>query len=92
MAIWIDVTGEQQEVRPEGGRASFSLQELQAYVGGYIQIIPLEPGNHMVIHEEGKYTLPLNQAATRRAQDYIFPWDPGIHGNVLICTTRELGD
>lgn len=68
-----------------------SLEELQAMVGGPIEIIncPLRPPatRHriMVVHEEGKRKeLPPNGLATYLAGPYIFR-DDHIVGTVVYC-------
>lgn len=79
-------------VSPRNGN-NFELDELQEYVGGYIEIC--YPGifnsHHadkiMVINEEGKLQgLPLNQLATLV---YGNP-DDVIVGNALFCFSREV--
>lgn len=72
---------------------TYSLEELQKFVGGYIEIHHLADGKLcMVINEEGKINhLPLNPMATRifnlfspvSFYDYIV-------GNVLICGSDEI--
>lgn len=42
-----------------------TLEELQAAVGGYIEIVALSPRNDLVLNEEGKiYNLPYNHIAS----------------------------
>ena len=42
-----------------------SLEEMQAFVGGRIELILLSNGDHLVINEEGLLDgLPINQTAT----------------------------
>ena len=50
----------------------FSVGELQEYVGGYFELIPL--GNHyLVVNEEGRiYGLPVNESATNIARQFGF--------------------
>ena len=57
-----------REINPVNG-IYFTLEELQGYVGGIIQIIPLDGEGHedrlLVVHEEGKLIdLPFNLPAT----------------------------
>jgi hypothetical protein len=74
-------SGEIVDVRPAKGRF-FSLQELQGFVGGYIQIVPTPGGRVLVCDEEGKFKgYPVNVAATQKYR----PGDDQIVGDVLIC-------
>lgn len=77
------------DVEPKNG-ADFSLEELQEFVGGYIEIIDLFDGTLMVINEEGKLKdLPFNIPATLiyskkyGMQDYIV-------GNALVCDKSQI--
>lgn len=68
MASWIKSDGTIDVVQPKNGK-TFKLDELQGFVGGYIEIIhpalPGYEGQMLVINEEGKiHGLPLNQRAT----------------------------
>lgn len=83
--------GEKQKVNPKNG-TDFSLEELQGFVGGYIQILHMGRGELMVINEEGKLkNLPLNRDATAIANlrgrllegDYIV-------GPALICHKSQI--
>lgn len=88
MATLIKADGDTSEVQPASG-ASFTLAELQAFVGGYIQIIPVGSALY-VLNEEGKLLgLPANMAATHRAHDFLFQGDY-LCGAVLICAPSEL--
>lgn len=78
--------GKKEQVNPKNG-TDFSLDELQGFVHGYIQIVHLGRGEIMVINEEGKLmNLPLNKDAT-----IIAKWNgaissrDGIVGNALLC-------
>ena len=52
-ALLITISGEKKMVYPrlKGG---FDYRELQAYVGGTIEIVPLGKGRELICHEEGK--------------------------------------
>lgn len=68
-AVLMKVTGEIETVFPRDNK-EFSLEELQAYVGGLIEIVPLPEkyGNEMavIVNENGKNEgLPTNQNATK---------------------------
>lgn len=84
--ILIKTDGSQSEVSPKDGQR-FGLEELQGYVGGYIEIINLTANKALVINEEGKlFDLPLNQKATALAQfcGAIFPSDYIVGDAVVI--------
>ena len=59
MATLLKVDGTTQQVRPERG-SKFTLEELQGYVGGYIEILHLDIMDvrrrslMLIINEEGK--------------------------------------
>ena len=79
---WIKVSGERIEVSPENGK-DYSLEELQRFVGGFIEIVYL--GNLiMVVNEEGAINgMEHNEIASlivmmAGGQDPIF-------GDVLVC-------
>lgn len=75
-----------QSVEPKNGKF-FRLEELQAIVGGYIEVINLRDDKVMIINEEGKLMhLPYNHQATILAHSNraIFP-DDVIVGNALVC-------
>lgn len=84
-AILIKTDGRMQGVRPANG-GDFSLEELQGFVEGCIEIIDLTPNVIMVVNEEGKGVLEANPAATviAKASNAIFPLDY-IAGNALMC-------
>lgn len=78
-----------QDVEPKNGR-DFSLEELQGYVEGLIDIVSLYDGRLMVVNDEGLINgLPINPLATAIFQnatgtnDYIL-------GNVLICDETQI--
>jgi hypothetical protein len=75
MAKWIKASGEVVEVQPAAAlkpnlkgkpkRPKFNLEELQKYVGGYIERVQIAPNTDMICNEEGKLKgLPVNHAAT----------------------------
>ena len=85
MATLIKATGEINEVRPANGK-TWSLKELQGFVGGYVEIVRL-PANFpqvMVVNEEGTLDgLPANPIASQEAMRPIV-------GDVLICYSKEI--
>ena len=64
----------------------FQLSELQAIVGGPVEIVPVPNSDSIIVlHEEGKLEeLPINQKATFI---YANPHDV-IVGDVLVCPTE----
>lgn len=94
MARLYKTNGEVVPIYPKSG-VSFSLKELQNFVGGYIQMILLADGNCMFMDEESKLKTPpppYNQKATALAvMAGIAPGDY-ILGDVVVCTPKEAGD
>lgn len=43
MAKLIKFTGAVEEVKPADGMNCFALEELQGFVGGYIELVPFKP-------------------------------------------------
>lgn len=82
----IKADGKITEVVPKNG-TDFQLDELNEFVGGYIEIIrpPTKPDCLMVINEEGKLKgLPFNAKATALwLHDMIV-------GNALLCHKSQL--
>lgn len=88
MATLIKPDGATSQVLPASGE-SFTLEELQAFVGGYIEVIRVGSALY-VLNEEGKLLdLPANLPATHRAHDFLFQGDY-LCGAVLICEPGEL--
>lgn len=81
-----------QTVRPATGR-TFTLKELQAFVGGDIEIVRTnDPNRWDVVNQDGKRLgLPINELATSGYHAAGgMPWDV-IVGDVLTATRFELG-
>lgn len=79
----IKTDGKKIKVAPE--KKTYSLEELQSIVGGYIEIVWLSQFYLMVVNEEGKLNgLPMNDKATdllrlcKDTTDFIV-------GDVLVC-------
>lgn len=67
----------------------FSLEEMQGFVEGSIEIVNLSGQRIMIVNEEGKIkNLPVNQTATTIANfnDIV----DIIHGNVIICHQNQI--
>jgi hypothetical protein len=76
-------------ISPRG--SSWSLEELQELVGGYIEVVRTIDGRFMVINELGKMVtpmLPLNAQATRIYQHGRV--DPIVGPAVIVDTFAEL--
>lgn len=59
----ISVDGTETQV--ESAKAKFSLEELQGFVGGYIELTRTNDGRDMYVNEEGKLEgMPYNAKAT----------------------------
>lgn len=79
--------GSSYPVKPNNGK-SFSLEELQKIVGGFIENIYLNDGSVMVVNEEGKiYALELNKEATRILR-YNFKTNDFVVGDVIIYNQK----
>lgn len=63
MATLLKSDGTRKEIQPQNG-TDFKLEELQAYVDGYIEIVNLQNGEILVINEDGKDRYPTNEAGT----------------------------
>lgn len=89
-ALLIRANGEQEMVSPKNGK-DFKLEELQAFVGGYIEIVSLTLKRDMIINEEGKLKdLPVNIRATA-IYHYNFPNTTDvIVGDVLVCDPKYI--
>lgn len=89
MARIFKTNGEVVEVHPKNG-TDFQLDELQAIVGGYIEVVGIHNGYLIVCDEEGKLkgkernhnATGIFQAALQ-ANDFLV-------GDVLICKEEEI--
>lgn len=85
MATLIHTTGQQLEVKPDNG-TGFSLKEVQAMIGGYVELVPSTlamQNRRMLVDEDGLLKeLPYNAIASRIAGRKIV-------GSVLLVTHAE---
>lgn len=87
MAKLFTTDGLTKEVYPANGK-SFSLEEMQSYVGGYIEMVFID-GKTWVVNEEGKlnHLAPnvnaTNESGIRERGDFFV-------GNVLCCVDCEV--
>ena len=92
MALLIRSTGQEQRVIPRDGK-HFTLQEMQGYVGGDIEMVSLPGGRTLVCNEEGKLkSLPYNEQGTILGRFAGTASDDYVVGDVLVCDERELED
>ncbi len=89
MGMLVKTDGTTTPVKPKDG-AKFSLEELQGFVGGYIEMVTVRIQGFPLaafINEEGKLKgLPLNHAATVL---YGNPHDV-IVGDMIVCDPGEV--
>jgi hypothetical protein len=81
--------GSKINVRPRNGQ-QYGLDELQGFVAGLIEIVPLNEELLMVVNETGKLDgLPVNIEATKIWMRHYGPTDI-IMGNALVCSLDEI--
>lgn len=89
MARLYKTNGEVIEVSPKNNR-DFTLEELQSFVEGDIEIINLTTDKILIVNEEGKINkLPFNELATELWKKYYGRTDY-IVGNALLCNSDEV--
>lgn len=85
-ALHILTTGERIEVMPANGK-SFTLEEMQKFVGGYVEYIYLPKRKIMVVNEEGRLQgLATNVIATGMAAGQA----DIIVGDVLVSSSKYI--
>jgi hypothetical protein len=91
MAMLLKAAGGVEEIRPANGR-TFVLAELQAFVGGYIEVVRAHNGQWLVLNEDGKrLELAPNANATELLHEAGgVPWDVVV-GDVLLADSVEIG-
>jgi hypothetical protein len=92
VAILLKADGGVEEIRPADGR-TFVLDELQALVGGFIEVVRARDGRWLVINEDGKrQNLQLNVLASikYKSAGVARPSDV-IVGDVLLADNAEMG-
>lgn len=83
MAILITTDGMVTHIQPNND-TDFTLEELQTYVGGFIEIIRLPKDNILVVNEEGLLQdMQINTYASLLAQQTIV-------GNVVYCKDYQI--
>jgi len=85
MGLLLKADGTKNHVVPKNGK-TFSLKEMQGFVGGYIEMLQLQDGRIMWCNEEGKLKgLPVNSLATSACKYF-----DTIVGDVLITEPGEV--
>ena len=84
MAAFIKTNGEITNVTPKNG-TDYKYEELKEFVGGYIEIVPINDHEIMVVNEEGK----LNNHPVNYIASLLYKYD-NICGNVLVCDDSEV--
>ena len=98
MATLIPAVGDPRPIEPAHPPA-FTLQELHALVGGYIEVVYTrlriadpDVALVLVINADSKrLQLPVNGFATHLVRDDIRP-DDVINGDAVVCTLIEMGE
>ena len=74
MALLIEANGSEQTIHPQN-KKRFSLEELQKFVGGYIERVPTQEPKDFLVNEEGLLKrLPMNgKASTLVGQMVVGP-------------------
>lgn len=89
-AYHITVGGDISEISPGNGK-TFNLEEAQAHVEGYIEIVLLNDDQIMIVNEEGKFDKRYNVIATAIANLHNALWAGDyICGDVVICPSGML--
>ena len=89
MARLYKINEEVIEVSPKNNR-DFTLEELQSFVEGDIEIINLTAEKILIVNEEGKINkLLFNELATELWKKYYGRTDY-IVGNALLCNSDEV--
>lgn len=90
MAEIIKTDGTRQPVQPANG-TDFKLEEMQAIVGGDIELVFLNDTDIMVVNEEGKvHGLKHNPTATRIFKENHPSLSDYIVGDVLVCKEEQI--
>ena len=86
----IKTDGTRQPVQPANG-SDFTLEEMQAIVGGYIELVELDGNTTIVVNEEGKFIpLSLNLEASRIFRAHHPASKDFIVGDVLVCNNNQI--
>lgn len=76
MATLYRANGTAMPVKPKKGK-QFSIKELQDFVGGHVELIPI-PGHYLVVNEAGRLLeLEYNSQATRLVHQFGYDYVVG---------------
>lgn len=90
LAYLIKEDGEISPISPNNG-TGFALEEAQAYVAGFIEVVRLGKSQIMIVDEEGKFSKGQNVFATAIADLHrAIRTDDYIAGDVVICPSSML--
>jgi hypothetical protein len=91
MATLMKASGETAEIQPWNG-ASFTLEELQEHVGGYVEKQRLSVDKFMLMDEDGKQKgKPINREASLLLFGRLAGIVDFVVGDVLVGTQKEFG-
>ncbi len=86
MATLYKTTGEKVYITPKN-KKKFTLRELQNYVGGFVEQIPIGMGHVLYVNEDGRLLeLQHNRKASELASQFGYP---PIVGNAVYCKAEE---
>jgi hypothetical protein len=72
-------------IAPKNG-TEYTLEELQGFVGGYIELVPMSKGRYAVVNEEGMYLgLGVNPGASLLLGMTVV-------GPVVVVPRKAMGD
>lgn len=86
MAKLVTPDNEEIIVKPKNGK-TFALEELQKFVGGFIELVPYRLGGKlMFVNEDGiALNLKMNKIATNLCYE-----GNRIVGNAIVCDEKEV--
>lgn len=89
-AYLIKENGEICRIKPGNG-SDFILEEVQAYVGGFIEVVRLNDMQIMVVDEEGKFSKGYNVFATAICNlNKAIGRSDYIAGDAVVCPSSML--
>jgi hypothetical protein len=84
MALLLRADGTREEVTPKGSH--WTLEELQGFVGGYIQQVMTTDGRFLIVNEDGKY-LPMLRVNRLATALYVYGYASPIVGDAVVVDT-----
>lgn len=89
MAKHIKADGMEAVVKPANGKKKFTLKELQAFVGGFIELTITRDRKVMYVNEKGLLKeLPVNDKASKLI-DPAYWTVGGVRGDVVVLEKGE---